>query len=166
MWGCGFRVRCQYSHDLRWTRRPPWKYTYSPELCRDLVFVTDGRGRTIAKSNCKQKRNCRFAHTKEEQMYHPHVYKTVRLVGSGLHSFQESRKHRVALISPLQMICRQYKENGWCERYYCPFAHNESELRHVDSSTDMHKLFSSLRHQDELCPDIYLVRPMISCLCR
>ncbi|KAL8444293.1 hypothetical protein Emag_005554 [Eimeria magna] len=73
---CEFADKCQYSHDLRWTRRPPWKYTYSPELCRDLVFVTDGRGRTIAKSNCKQKRNCRFAHTKEEQMYHPKVYKT------------------------------------------------------------------------------------------
>lgn len=127
---CEFADKCQYSHDLRWTRRPPWKYTYSPELCRDLVFVTDGRGRTIAKSNCKQKRNCRFAHTKEEQMYHPKVYKTA--------------------------ICHQFKENGWCDRYYCPFAHSEAELRPAEQTDDSRKTFSKPAVQEALCPDIYL----------
>lgn len=127
---CEFADKCQYSHDLRWTRRPPWKYTYAPELCRDLVFVTDGRGRTIAKSNCKQKRNCRFAHTKEEQMYHPKVYKTA--------------------------MCHQFKENGWCDRYYCPFAHFETELRPTEQSDDIRKSFSKPAVQEALCPDIYL----------
>ncbi|KAL8272747.1 hypothetical protein Esti_003297 [Eimeria stiedai] len=127
---CEFADKCQYSHDLRWTRRPPWKYTYSPELCRDLVFVTDGRGRTIAKSNCKQKRNCRFAHTKEEQMYHPKVYKTA--------------------------MCHQFKENGWCDRYYCPFAHSEAELRHTEQTEETRKAFSKPAVQEALCPDIYL----------
>ncbi|XP_026193351.1 uncharacterized protein LOC34623902 [Cyclospora cayetanensis] len=127
---CEFADKCQYSHDLRWTRRPPWKYTYSPELCRDLVFVTDGRGRTIAKSNCKQKRNCRFAHTKEEQMYHPKVYKTA--------------------------MCHQFKENGWCDRYYCPFAHSDAELRPTEQSEEGRRTFAKAAVQEVLCPDIYL----------
>lgn len=127
---CEFADKCQYSHDLRWTRRPPWKYTYSPELCRDLVFVTDGRGRTIAKSNCKQKRNCRYAHTKEEQMYHPKVYKTA--------------------------MCHQFEENGWCDRYYCPFAHLEAELRLTEQAEDNRRTFSKPAVQEALCPDIYL----------
>ncbi|KAL8437738.1 hypothetical protein Efla_006630 [Eimeria flavescens] len=127
---CEFADKCQYSHDLRWTRRPPWKYTYSPELCRDLVFVTDGRGRTIAKSNCRQKRNCRFAHTKEEQMYHPKVYKTA--------------------------MCHQFTENGWCDRYYCPFAHSQAELRHTEQPEESRKAFAKPAVQEALCPDIYL----------
>ncbi|PHJ20317.1 zinc finger (ccch type) motif-containing protein, partial [Cystoisospora suis] len=127
---CEFADKCQYSHDLRWTRRPPWKYNYCPELCHDLQFVKDGRGRTIAKSSCKQKRNCRFAHTKEEQVYHPKIYKTV--------------------------MCKQFQGNSWCDRYYCPFAHTLAELRPSDPCYPPSKVFSCSDDQDALCPDIYL----------
>ncbi|KFG58872.1 zinc finger (CCCH type) motif-containing protein [Toxoplasma gondii RUB] len=127
---CEFADRCQYSHDLRWTRRPPWKYNYCPELCHDLQFVKDGRGRTIAKSSCKQKRNCKFAHTKEEQVYHPKMYKTI--------------------------MCKQFQTNAWCDRYYCPFAHTLSELRPADLFYPPSKVVGSCDDQDALCPDIYL----------
>ncbi|PFH36774.1 zinc finger (CCCH type) motif-containing protein [Besnoitia besnoiti] len=127
---CEFADKCQYSHDLRWTRRPPWKYNYCPELCHDLQFVKDGRGRTIAKSTCKQKRNCKFAHTKEEQVYHPKMYKTI--------------------------MCNQFQNNAWCDRYYCPFAHTLSELRPADLFDKPSKVFGTYEDQDALCPDIYL----------
>lgn len=127
---CDFADKCQYSHDLRWTRRPPWKYTYSPELCADMEFRKDTRGRTIVKSNCQKHRNCRFSHTKEEQMYHPKIYKT--------------------------LCCNQFMKDGWCERYYCPFAHGETELRPGDLFYASNKVLKNIDDQDSLCPDIYL----------
>ena len=122
-------IRCQYSHDLRWTRRPPWKYPYSPELCPNVRFLKDSRGRVVVRSNCWSQRKCKFSHTLEEQIYHPKIYKTV--------------------------LCDQFQADGWCERYYCPFAHYENEVRPIDPNFQPNYIMFG-NSQKDACPDIYL----------
>uniref|UniRef100_A0A0G4I6L4 C3H1-type domain-containing protein n=1 Tax=Chromera velia CCMP2878 TaxID=1169474 RepID=A0A0G4I6L4_9ALVE len=51
-------------------------------------------------NHCKRGRLCMYSHSKEEQMFHPTVYKT--------------------------QPCRDFPN---CPRYYCPFAHGPEELR-------------------------------------
>lgn len=57
-------------------------------------------------NQCKTGRRCEFAHTKEEQMYHPVIYKT--------------------------KICREWPN---CTKYFCPFAHGVDDIRKPDSET-------------------------------
>jgi len=55
-------------------------------------------------NHCHRGRMCMFSHTKEEQMYHPLVYKT--------------------------QLCRDWPS---CNKHFCPFSHGLCELRNPDS---------------------------------
>ena len=93
--------RCQYSHCMTWQRRNPYAVTYFPKICPNLrLYKTEGR-QMRAENTCKASRKCTYSHTKEEQMYHPTIYKTA--------------------------LCKNWPEK--CKQYYCPFAHGEKELR-------------------------------------
>eukprot|EP01055_Gregarina_sp_Pseudo9_P005736 Gregarina_sp_Pseudo_9__5735@NODE_837_length_2146_cov_156_884670_g785_i0_p1_GENE_NODE_837_length_2146_cov_156_884670_g785_i0NODE_837_length_2146_cov_156_884670_g785_i0_p1_ORF_typecomplete_len365_score29_22zfCCCH/PF00642_24/0_014zfCCCH/PF00642_24/1_1zfCCCH/PF00642_24/43zfCCCH_3/PF15663_5/2_2zfCCCH_3/PF15663_5/0_011zfCCCH_2/PF14608_6/14zfCCCH_2/PF14608_6/4_4zfCCCH_2/PF14608_6/0_14DUF3363/PF11843_8/0_089_NODE_837_length_2146_cov_156_884670_g785_i09832077 len=100
---CSLGERCQYSHCLSWHRRNPFLFPYRPLLCPNTRFWTESK-RMKVKTWCRRGRHCMFAHTKEEQMYHPLVYKT--------------------------QVCRDWPG---CNKPFCPFAHGLSELRDPDS---------------------------------
>lgn len=72
---CPLRENCPNSHCLSWHRRNPLSYPYRSMLCPNTKFWTEAK-RMKVKTWCKRGRSCLFAHTKEEQMYHPTVYKT------------------------------------------------------------------------------------------
>merc|ERR1712070_16323 len=74
-------------------------FAYRPVMCSELTFKSSD-GKLTVKNECKKGRKCPYAHTKEEQMYHPSLYKT--------------------------QMCRQYPE---CDKTFCPFAHGVYELR-------------------------------------
>lgn len=59
----------------------------------------EGEGFNVL-NRCEMKRNCQYSHTKEEQLYHPYVYKT--------------------------QLCRKFP---MCYKKFCPFAHGMNELR-------------------------------------
>lgn len=82
---------CPHSHCVSWSRRNPAEITYRPGLCSFVIFQRD-QNQTRVKNFCNRGRYCPHAHTKEEQMYHPMVYKT--------------------------KLCRGYPQ---CSRVYCPF---------------------------------------------
>ncbi|CAJ1350056.1 unnamed protein product [Effrenium voratum] len=90
---CSFGERCQYSHAEQ-PRRNPRKYSYSPELCPNGV-------------HCPRGLDCHMAHTQEEQLYHPNIYKT--------------------------RLC----STSSCRSFYCPFAHSEEELRKPAETTEV-----------------------------
>eukprot|EP00743_Colponemidia_sp_Colp-15_P000872 GILK01000963.1.p1 GENE.GILK01000963.1~~GILK01000963.1.p1 ORF type:complete len:792 (+),score=118.68 GILK01000963.1:80-2455(+) len=96
---CDYGDRCQYSHNLAWRRRNPRKVNYKPQMCPDLHFLR-GYDKTRVDNRCKRGRNCEYAHSKEEQMFHPLIYKT--------------------------QLCEDWPH---CPRYYCPFGHGDKELR-------------------------------------
>eukprot|EP01053_Blabericola_migrator_P005177 Blabericola_migrator_1__5176@NODE_266_length_10604_cov_114_195881_g222_i0_p6_GENE_NODE_266_length_10604_cov_114_195881_g222_i0NODE_266_length_10604_cov_114_195881_g222_i0_p6_ORF_typecomplete_len350_score40_98zfCCCH/PF00642_24/0_013zfCCCH/PF00642_24/1_1zfCCCH/PF00642_24/41zfCCCH_2/PF14608_6/13zfCCCH_2/PF14608_6/4_1zfCCCH_2/PF14608_6/0_14zfCCCH_3/PF15663_5/2_1zfCCCH_3/PF15663_5/0_063_NODE_266_length_10604_cov_114_195881_g222_i087089757 len=100
---CSLGERCQYSHCLSWHRRNPFLFPYRPLLCPNTRFWTESK-RMKVKTWCRRGRHCMFAHTKEEQMYHPLVYKT--------------------------QVCRDWPG---CNKPFCPFAHGLCELRDPDS---------------------------------
>ncbi|CAK0794166.1 unnamed protein product, partial [Prorocentrum cordatum] len=79
----------QYSHDAAWRRRNPHKHHYSPAMCSELGACAAGAA-------------CPFAHSADEQNYHPTVYKTVMCPG-----------------------------DDKCGGHYCPYAHTAKELRAV-----------------------------------
>ncbi|CAJ1376116.1 unnamed protein product, partial [Effrenium voratum] len=56
---CHFQEKCQYSHQS-WVRRSPLKVNYKPQMCCAV--------------GCED-RQCPFAHTQEEVLYHPLNYK-------------------------------------------------------------------------------------------
>ena len=96
---CNFGGKCQYSHNMTWRRRSPQKYLYEPRLCDNIVwFITESGMRRQTISNCHNGKNCKFAHSREEILYHPLIYKTV--------------------------MC----EDITCGKFYCPFAHAMEEL--------------------------------------
>lgn len=68
---------------------------------------------------------CMFAHSKEEELYHPSMYKTVSFFPQCVASHQQC-----AFL--LQRLCNSYPS---CTRYYCPFAHSEEELRKPKSKS-------------------------------
>ncbi|KAF4715611.1 hypothetical protein FOZ63_004086 [Perkinsus olseni] len=115
---CLFSSRCQYSHNIEWRRRSPLKYRYEPRLCDRyadaicyIMMDTDPADRLDSRTQqqqqpprrmrcrCPQGRSCRMAHSEEEVLFHPWVYKA--------------------------MLC----EDVCCTRYYCPFAHSPEEIR-------------------------------------
>lgn len=92
---------CFNSHCTAWQRRNPTKYKYSSLICPDIDFSRKGaKGRMSLNCRCRKGKYCEFAHTKEEELYHPDNYKT--------------RK------------CNAFPK---CKRFYCPFIHNENNLK-------------------------------------
>lgn len=89
---CAFGEKCQYSHTDR-PRRNPHKVTYAPRLCPNC-------------DNCPKGAECDFAHTRDEELFHPAVYKTSPCPGGAT-----------------------------CSGYYCPYAHNNDELRAREGNT-------------------------------
>eukprot|EP00916_Digyalum_oweni_P006439 GHVL01011047.1.p1 GENE.GHVL01011047.1~~GHVL01011047.1.p1 ORF type:complete len:139 (-),score=5.54 GHVL01011047.1:877-1293(-) len=84
---------CKFSHCLTWPRRNPQRADYSPAYCPAIQFKRH-EGKTLLKKNsCTAGRKCGYSHTKDEQMYHPFIYKT--------------------------QLCQFYPR---CERGWCPFA--------------------------------------------
>ncbi|KAJ1608846.1 CCCH RNA binding domain-containing protein [Cryptosporidium canis] len=86
---------CFNSHCAAWQRRNPKKFKYSSTICPDIEFLRKGgKGRMSLNCKCRKGKNCEFAHTKEEELYHPDSYKTKK--------------------------CNAYPN---CKRFYCPFIH-------------------------------------------
>jgi len=73
---CGNPRDCYFSHCLVWPRRNPTVFEYSKQLCPEISFARVN-GKMKLTQSCNEGRLCRFAHTKEEQLYHPDFYKTV-----------------------------------------------------------------------------------------
>lgn len=96
---CRNSDRCPHSHCQTWQRRNPTEYTYSSKLCPEIEFVKRESKMTLVR-RCSRGRACCFAHSKEEELYHPTMYKT--------------------------KMCNSFP---YCTRYHCPFAHSVDELR-------------------------------------
>ncbi|CEM28199.1 unnamed protein product [Vitrella brassicaformis CCMP3155] len=136
---CCFGHQCQYSH-LDWTRRSPEKFDYEPRLCPHVTLtptIKNGRRATVATSTCPYDKKCPLAHTREEQMYHPRIYKTIE--------------------------CVRHKHTP-CERYYCPFAHSKDELHDLtrnpgETLQDILGPFDSL---EDLYPDEYSTEDQVT----
>ncbi|KAK9170756.1 Zinc finger C-x8-C-x5-C-x3-H type (and similar) family protein [Cryptosporidium meleagridis] len=90
---------CPFSHCLTWQRRNPNDHYYSPKLCPEICFVKSNEKMNLIR-RCKKGKLCTFAHSKEEQLYHPLMYKTKE--------------------------CSLYPN---CNRYYCPFSHGIEQIR-------------------------------------
>lgn len=90
---------CPFSHCLTWQRRNPNDHYYSPKLCPEICFVRSNEKMNLIR-RCKKGKLCTFAHSKEEQLYHPLMYKTKE--------------------------CSLYPN---CNRYYCPFSHGIEQIR-------------------------------------
>lgn len=96
---CANPDRCPDSHCQTWQRRNPYHYNYASKMCPDIEFVKKGNKMTLL-GRCTRGRVCTFAHSKEEELYHPSMYKT-----------------------------RMCNAHPYCTRYFCPFAHHLSEIR-------------------------------------
>jgi len=116
---CGWRSQCQYSHSLEWPRRQPRRYNYSAELCPNVVVIEGpDAGTERVENNCNAGLRCPWAHSKEEVLFHPHMFKT---------SLCEEHTNNTG-NNQNQRQTRNAKKN-LCHRYYCPFAHGSDELR-------------------------------------
>jgi len=108
---CEKEGACPFSHCLSWQRRNPYLFDYFPQMCPNLNLSRedrkgDCRGTLRVKNSCNSGQRCKFSHTKEEQLYHPNVYKT--------------------------KLCNAWHDNpdvSRCKKFFCPFAHGEEELR-------------------------------------
>jgi len=100
---CDRMDRCPHSHCLAWQRRNPMEIPYWPELCPNISFVKKGEKMSLI-NNCTHRRRCKYAHSKEEQLYHPLTYKM-----------------KFCLAHPS------------CRRYFCPFAPRRHG-RHIQPS--------------------------------
>lgn len=115
---CGWRSQCQFSHYLDWPRRQPRRYNYSPEMCPNVTIVEGADGSVERlENNCTAGLRCPWAHSKEEVLFHPHIFKTTLC-----------EEHTNNTGSNQQRQTRNAKKNR-CHRYYCPFAHGPEELR-------------------------------------
>mmetsp|Transcript_53447 Transcript_53447/g.100558 ORF Transcript_53447/g.100558 Transcript_53447/m.100558 type:complete len:823 (-) Transcript_53447:158-2626(-) len=117
---CDWKSQCQYSHCLEWPRRPPQKHNYSPELCVHIRFNQNGE--VNIESICPAGARCQHAHSKEEILYHPHIFKT-KLCEEFRNTNGSQRNSRG-------------NNRTRCHRYYCPFAHGQQELRHSPLSAE------------------------------
>eukprot|EP00927_Polykrikos_kofoidii_P056496 TRINITY_DN50603_c0_g1_i1.p1 TRINITY_DN50603_c0_g1~~TRINITY_DN50603_c0_g1_i1.p1 ORF type:complete len:888 (-),score=121.86 TRINITY_DN50603_c0_g1_i1:442-2964(-) len=93
--GCIYGARCQYSHDTTWLRRNPLKYSYASTRCPDQAQATASTA-----LGCSRGIDCDFAHSAEEERFHPVMYKT--------------------------SLC---PDGGTCSVFYCPFFHGSSDQR-------------------------------------
>ncbi|KAK6589662.1 hypothetical protein RS030_157 [Cryptosporidium xiaoi] len=103
---CKDSDKCPFSHCLTWQRRNPNSHYYSPKLCPEICFVRSNEKMNLIR-RCKKGKICTFAHSKEEQLYHPLMYKTKE--------------------------CSLYPN---CNRYYCPFSHGKNEIRTPENIRD------------------------------
>ncbi|KAJ1608588.1 CCCH RNA binding domain-containing protein [Cryptosporidium canis] len=99
---CEHSDSCPFSHCLTWQRRNPNEHYYSPKLCPEICFVKNNEKMNLIR-RCRKGKLCTFAHSKEEQLYHPLMYKTKE--------------------------CSLYPN---CNRYYCPFSHGVEQIRNPD----------------------------------
>jgi hypothetical protein len=103
---------------MEWPRRPPSKYNYSPEVCPKLK-ATEGKDGVLVLTNmCTGGRSCPYAHSREEVLYHPLIFKATRCEEhASLSKDNEKRKNQ------------KHVGKKRCHRYYCPFAHGDQEVR-------------------------------------
>lgn len=132
---CKNADKCPHSHCLTWQRRNPSVTWYSQKLCPEIQFSKKGSKMTLIR-RCTKGRACTYAHSKEEELYHPQMYKT--------------------------KMCSAYPN---CTRYYCPFAHSTEELRDTTkNATKSHKTShvtqDSLKENIE--PEIKIITPNAS----
>lgn len=132
---CEWHSQCQFSHDTEWPRRPPNKHGYSPALCPHIRPIMSAGGGVNLENNCPAGPACRFAHTKDEVLYHPHIFKT-----------SLCEEHRT--LTSDQRSARRSKHRPRCHRYYCPFAHGKQELRTSPLSPEQRETL--IRHASAL----------------
>eukprot|EP00918_Siedleckia_nematoides_P059487 GHVU01129703.1.p1 GENE.GHVU01129703.1~~GHVU01129703.1.p1 ORF type:complete len:199 (-),score=8.73 GHVU01129703.1:25-621(-) len=97
---------CPYSHNNFWLRRCPYYVTketnslrYLPTFCPDIQVEGD----VVQRNACRRGGTCPFAHSVDEQRYHPLEYKT--------------------------QPCERYHNLGRCDVHYCPKWHKEGDER-------------------------------------
>lgn len=74
-------------------------------------------GEVQLENTCADGDGCKLSHSKDEVLYHPHLFKTVAC-----------KDHHQWLLEQSQPTSRNSK-SARCHRYYCPFAHGNEELR-------------------------------------
>lgn len=109
---CVNSSRCDMSHSETWPRRNPAHFRYDYKLCPNIQFFRHGNKMQL-QGKCSYGRRCKFSHSKEEQLYHPDLYKT--------------------------RYCVNYPN---CKGYYCPFAHSKEELRTINHYSHGNTQFS------------------------
>ncbi|KFG60849.1 putative zinc finger, CCCH type domain protein [Toxoplasma gondii RUB] len=86
---------------------------FSPHLCPGIEFRRSNSKMSLIR-HCTRGRSCTYAHSKEEELYHPLMYKT--------------------------KICSVFPS---CDRHYCPFAHSVEEIRHPFSNPLIQSIWGS-----------------------
>eukprot|EP00927_Polykrikos_kofoidii_P066252 TRINITY_DN61883_c0_g1_i1.p1 TRINITY_DN61883_c0_g1~~TRINITY_DN61883_c0_g1_i1.p1 ORF type:complete len:385 (-),score=53.92 TRINITY_DN61883_c0_g1_i1:63-1163(-) len=124
---CAWGSQCQFSHNLNFPRRPPRGHSYSAEMCPhveniDVVATSDN---AIVENACPAGKKCVFAHSKEEVLYHSHIFKTTLC-----------KEHQT-----IERASSRSRRKKQCHRHYCPFAHGVKELRSSPLSADVRKRF-------------------------
>eukprot|EP01083_Nonionella_stella_P306269 1072043_1 len=76
---CANMRYCTNYHHEQERRRSPKDFSYNAEPCPNVKCPAGsiGPGKWREPSRCKKGDMCCFAHTLLEQMYHPHIYKTI-----------------------------------------------------------------------------------------
>lgn len=72
--------KCTFAHkDVNggWLRRDPRKYDYRPQLCSKFTIGTNNINECVYKNFCTKGQRCEFAHSEEENFYHPNNYKNI-----------------------------------------------------------------------------------------
>jgi len=127
---CEWRDHCQFAHNLDWPRRPPLKHRYMPLLCPHVRVVSVGHGdnaRVRIENSCNKGVRCSRAHSKEEVLYHPQLFKT---------SICEEHRNSQDLCGGRGGNRGSRAARARCHRYYCPFAHGTAELRPTQLSPE------------------------------
>jgi len=122
---CGWKSQCQYSHCIDWPRRQPLKHAYSPMMCPNVrmsLLGENGNGSSVLDKPCPAGLRCPMAHSKEEVLFHPDIFKTTLC--------EEN--------DGSQRTSRAGKRHS-CHRYYCPLAHGSQELRSSSLSEEYRK---------------------------
>jgi hypothetical protein len=113
---------CDYYHHDKDRRRPTNIFSYQPPICS---FVSRN-------ATCPNGENCRFAHNKLEQLYHPERYK--------------------------RKFCVHHPHNIHKCEYggYCSFAHNETEIViELLHNMKQDEYFYLYKYKTVFCPYIY-----------
>jgi len=107
---CQWKSQCQFSHCSDWPRRQPRRHRYSTTVCPSLVAgaASSPDGLANPRTHCAAGLTCPYAHSKEEVLFHPDLFKTQLCEEHG--NSRSTKRSR-------------------CHRYYCPFAHGNQELR-------------------------------------